>query len=58
MKKLNYHTKTGIGLLTTAILLSRFDLQQNLVMFTQGLSTGLGLTLIFKGFLVSRKISS
>jgi hypothetical protein len=55
MRKLNWYTIIGIGLITIAILLTRLNLQQNEVLFTQGLSIGLGLVLIIKGFLVRRK---
>jgi hypothetical protein len=55
MRKLNWYTKIGIGLIAIALLLTRLNLQHNVVLFTEGLSMGLGLVLIIKGFLVSRK---
>jgi hypothetical protein len=55
MKKLNRFTSIGIGLIALALLLKHLYLQNNAVFFIQGVSLGLGIFLIVKGFFKSKK---
>jgi hypothetical protein len=55
MKKLNRFTSIGIGLIALALLLKQLYLQYNAVFFIQGVSLGLGIFLIVKGFFMSKK---
>lgn len=55
MKKLNWFTTIGIGLIALALLLTRLNIQHNAECFVQGFSIGLGIVLIIKGFFVERK---
>jgi len=57
MKKLNWFTNIGIGLIALALLLKGLNLQHKAVFFIQGFSIGLGIILIVKGFFWVKKTS-
>ena len=55
MKNTNWYIYIGVGFIALAILLKVFNLQHNTSIFFQGFSTGLGLVLILRGFIMNRK---
>ena len=55
MRKNNWYITIGVGFIALAILLKVFNLQHNTSIFFQGFSTGLGLVLIVRGFIMNRK---
>lgn len=58
MKKLNWFTNVGIGLIMLTLILKFLNLQHNSIFFVQGFSIGLGIILIVKGFFINKKRTS
>lgn len=55
MKKTNWYINIGVGFIALAILLKFLNLQLNASNFIQGFSVGLGLILIVRGFITTKK---
>lgn len=58
MRKLNWFTKVGLGLIAISLLLSGLNFQQSVSSFAEGFTIGLGLVLTLKGFLTDRKAAA